>query len=160
MKMNFNKINTAKWLEKYKSILGRMDRQKWIVCILFGVLLLVIAIPVEPKTGASSKKKVETSEADEALDEYESQMEKRLEHLLEQMDGVGKVDVMIYSGASDDEEHYITQQKTPEVRGICVVAEGAGDSETRVKIYNAIQALFSIDAHKISIVEMGVQEGT
>ena len=41
-----------------------------------------------------------------------------------------------------------------------MVAQGASDDHVRVEIYEAIQALFSVDAHKISIVEMGSQEGT
>ena len=41
-----------------------------------------------------------------------------------------------------------------------MVAQGASDDQVRVAIYEAIQALFSVDAHKISIVEMGSQEGT
>ena len=49
-----------------------------------------------------------------------------------------------------------------ELEGIdfCVVAEGAQNAEVRVRIYQAVQALFSVEAHKISIVEMGSQEGT
>ena len=62
----------------------------------------------------------------------------------------------VFSG----EEPYETKVITPEIRGICIVAQGAGDDEVRVKIYQAVQALFSIEAHKISIVEMGAQEGT
>lgn len=184
----------GKWLQKYKEILCHMDKQKWIVCILIGALLLVIAIPVEPKEKKTSQE--EQTEAQEQVsgDAYEKQMEKRLERLLGQMDGVGSVDVMITledDGASvvaqdvnrtsstakqgeetrqetsaeestvySGEEPYQMKHTTPKVRGVCVVAQGAGNSETRVKIYEAVQALFSIEAHKISIVEMGVQEGT
>lgn len=55
---------------------------------------------------------------------------------------------------------YETKTIEPKIRGVCVVAEGASDNRTKVAIYEAIQALFSVDAHKISIVEMGSQEGT
>ena len=38
-----------KWKKAMASVLKKMDRQKWIVCILLGVLLLVIIIPVDTK---------------------------------------------------------------------------------------------------------------
>ena len=37
------------WKKAMASVFKKMDRQKWIVCILLGVLLLVIAIPVDTK---------------------------------------------------------------------------------------------------------------
>ena len=127
-------------------------------------------------------------------EQYERQMEQRLEEIIGQMDGVGMVDVMITledkgervvaqdvnrrtdtteqqeevrretsteeSTVFSGEVPYETKVKAPEIRGICIVAQGAENSETKVKIYEAVQALFSIEAHKISIVEMGAQEGT
>lgn len=97
------------WKKLAEKMLKNMDRQKWIVCILIGVLLLVIAIPVDSKK---------------------------------------------------QDAPYETKTIEPKIRGVCVVAEGASDNRTKVAIYEAIQALFSVDAHKISIVEMGSQEGT
>ncbi len=181
------------WFEKYKGIFRRMDKQKWIVCILLGVLLLVIALPVD---SAKKEKTTVSKETETNLENgtYEQQMENRLKRLLEQVDGVGAVEVMIIledegesvvekdmtreSSQSENgeektidnssqsttvfsgEEPYETKVITPEIRGICVVAQGAGEDEVRVKIYQAVQALFSIEPHKISIVEMGAQEGT
>ena len=179
------------WFEKYKSILSRMDKQKWTVCILLGVLLLVIALPLDTGNTAKEKKAEDTETVSDGS--YEQQMEKRLKHLIEQMDGVGDVEVMIIledegesvvekdvsressqgnkgeektTASSSEtttvfsgEEPYETKVITPEIRGSCIVAQGAGDDEVRVKIYQAVQALFSIEAHKISIVEMGAQEG-
>ena len=49
------------WLNKYKKFFRRMDKQKWIVCILIGILLLVIAIPVEPKEKGGTEQDMESS---------------------------------------------------------------------------------------------------
>lgn len=182
-------------LKKYKKMLRNMDKQKWIVCIMIGILLLVIALPVESGTG---EKRVGDEEQNQegkmTTGQYERQMEQRLEEIIGQMDGVGMVDVMITledegervvaqdvnrrtdtteqqeevrretsteeSTVFSGEVPYETKVKVPEIRGICIVAQGAENSETKVKIYEAVQALFSIEAHKISIVEMGAQEGT
>lgn len=183
------------WFRKYKKLLSHMDKQKWIVCILIGILLLVIAIPVEPTEGKLAGKETDLANEKEVTSgTYERQMEKRLEKIIGQMEGVGEVDVMITledegeSVVAQDvnkktetteqqeevrretsseestvfagETPYETKVKAPEIRGICIVAQGAGNSETKVKIYEAVQALFAIEAHKISIVEMGAQEGT
>ena len=40
-----------------------------------------------------------------------------------------------------------------------MVAEGAGIPTVNAKISEAVKALFSVDAHKISIVKMRSQEG-
>ena len=174
------------WKKLAEKMLKNMDRQKWIVCILIGVLLLVIAIPVDSKKqDAGTQESVQTTETESSS--YVEQMER-------EMDGVGAVRVMITledqgenvvaqdissqssttkEGETTKEEMssdrttvlsqdapYETKTIEPKIRGVCVVAEGASDNRTKVAIYEAIQALFSVDAHKISIVEMGSQEGT
>ena len=175
------------WKKLAEKMLKNMDRQKWIVCILIGVLLLVIAIPVDSKKqDAGTQESVQNTETESSS--YVEQMERELEDLLGQMDGVGAVRVMITledqgenvvaqdisSQSSTTKEEmssdrttvlsqdapYETNPIEPKIRGVCVVAEGASDNRTKVAIYEAIQALFSVDAHKISIVEMGSQEGT
>lgn len=181
------------WLRKYKKIFGHMDKQKWIVCILVGILLLVIAIPVESEENTSEQKREKTEKEEITTGQYEQQMEQRLEEIIGQMEGVGAVDVMITledegesvvaqdinrkTDTTEQQEEvrretsteestvfsgdipYETKVKAPQIRGICIVAQGADSNETKVKIYEAVQALFSIEAHKISIVEMGAQEG-
>ena len=167
------------WKNLAEKMLKNMDRQKWIVCILIGVLLLVIAIPVDSKKqDAGTQESVQTKETESSS--YVEQMERELEDLLGQMDGVGAVRVMISSQSSTTKEGETTKEEMssdrttvlsqdapyetktiePKIRGVCVVADGASDDRTKVAIYEAIQALFSVDAHKISIVEMGSQEGT
>lgn len=181
------------WLRKYKKIFRHMDKQKWIVCILVGILLLVIAIPVESEENITEQKREKTEKEEITTGQYEQQMEQRLEEIIGQMEGVGAVDVMITledegesvvaqdvnrkTDTTEQQEEvrretsteestvfsgdipYETKVKAPQIRGICIVAQGADSSETKVKIYEAVQALFSIEAHKISIVEMGAQEG-
>ena len=80
------------WKKLAEKMLKNMDRQKWIVCILIGVLLLVIAIPVDSKKqDAGTQESVQTTETESSS--YVEQMERELEDLLGQMDGVGAVRV-------------------------------------------------------------------
>lgn len=71
-----------------------MKRQKFVVILLVGILLAVIAIPVSPKGDADKE-----TQPEEALqssnDSYEHTLEKRLENLLGEVDGVGSVKVML-----------------------------------------------------------------
>lgn len=182
-------------MKKYLMLFRKMNKQKWIVCILLGILLLVIAIPVEPKSENDRQNDSENEEKQEITPGvYEKQLEGRLENIIGQMEGVGKVQVMITledegesvvaqdvnrktdcteqqeevrretsmeeSTVFSGETPYETKVKAPKIQGVLIVAQGAGGSETKVKIYEAVQALFGIEAHKISIVEMGTQEGS
>ncbi len=79
--------------------LKKIPKNQILIGGLLGVLLLVIAIPVD-----SGKKKAEETTNTEQEKEvsgdtnegiYERKMERRLTEVLEKMDGVGKVEVMI-----------------------------------------------------------------
>ncbi len=77
-----------------------MDKTGWILLVLLGILLFVIAMPIDGK-----KEQEDDLVAEEGTDKKEgqtcgevakgSQMEERLELALSNMDGVGKVRVMI-----------------------------------------------------------------
>ncbi|MEH2956683.1 stage III sporulation protein AG [Candidatus Merdisoma sp. JLR.KK006] len=103
-------------MEFLKSILKSENRKRikkpkkdqLVILLLFGVLLLVIAIPVEPKKEKQGEKET-AQEGEGALegtketfssDSYERQQEQRLKEVLEKVEGVGRVDVMITLRAS------------------------------------------------------------
>lgn len=103
-------------MEFLKSILKSENRKKikrpkkdqLVILLLLGVLLLVIAIPVEPKKEKQGEKET-VQEGESALegtkeslsaDSYERQQEERLKEVLEKVEGVGRVEVMITLHAS------------------------------------------------------------
>lgn len=49
---------------------------------------------------------------------------------------------------------YVVQISSPEVAGVVVVAQGAGSSQIQAEIIDAIEALFSLEAHKIRVMKM------
>jgi stage III sporulation protein AG len=53
------------------------------------------------------------------------------------------------------ERPLVTEEQRPTVAGILVLAEGAGASRVRLDIMRAVQALFPIAAHKITVLPMG-----
>ena len=54
------------------------------------------------------------------------------------------------------EEPYIVQEISPAIEGVLVVAQGAGNVSVKKQIQEVIEALFGLDAHKISIMKMEV----
>ena len=120
---------------------------KYVVFILVGLLILVICIP----TGTGSTQLV--SEESEVTS---GDLEAQLERVLSAMEGVGEVKVMITT--EDTKDVFGTQDSGTKVCGVVVVAQGAGSGTVDARISEAVKALFSIDAHKISIVKMRPQE--
>lgn len=110
----------------WKIFLGKWNKNHLLVFLLIGILLMVIAIP----TGEN-----------QIRDEENTELEKRLEAILEGMEGVGNVNVMI------------TLQEDDAVEGVAIVAEGGDDAVTVRNITEVVQALFHVDSHKIKVIE-------
>lgn len=53
---------------------------------------------------------------------------------------------------------YTVKTMQPEVEGVLVVAEGAGDSFIKKNISEAVEVLFGIDAHRIKVAKKKVEE--
>ena len=104
----------------------KFNKKHLLILLLFGVLLLVIAIP----TGEST---IQTSQG--------TDVEKRLTNVLNQMEGVGNAHVMI------------TYQEDDRVEGVVVVAEGGDNAVVVRNITEVVQALFDVDSHKIKVIK-------
>jgi stage III sporulation protein AG len=53
-----------------------------------------------------------------------------------------------------DTTPFVVQVKYPEIEGVVVVCEGGDDSALALRIKEAVQALFSIDAHKVVVCKL------
>ena len=177
------------------------DKNTWLILGIFGVLLLVIAMPVEKAqkkdsgmTQTQPAAEDETAESgQERADDSIAELESRLEETLSLIDGAGQVRVMITmkdtgekvvekditcrtdaaSGGSQNTEQsqssvytrdgntetpYISNEMTPQVEVVLVVAQGGGNSMVEQNILQSVMALFPLEAHKITIVKMSMQE--
>lgn len=137
----------GKWLKK----------ENFLVLILLGVLVLVIAWPMEKKEyteqeGAQSSTYFSERQSAGGL-EYVAGLEQSLEALLCSMEGVGENKVMITVKTTQDNA-YLTTGRMMEIEGVVVCAKGAGNGKVAKNISEVIQALFGIEAHKIKIVKM------
>ena len=128
----------------------KLGKQQWIVLLLLGLLLSVIALPVSQKTGTARQSTLLKDDNTQSTVEIQSTLELKLQDILESMEGAGKVKVMLMTG----EQQGICQSEEAEVKGVLIAAEGAADPVVVQKIQQAVMALFQIEAHKIKIIKM------
>lgn len=84
-----------------------MKKNQWLILVLTGILLLVIAMPVPGKGG---KEPAEVSQTETGEKGDMEVLEKRLESALASVEGVGKVRVMITKKSSGEK---VVEKDTP-----------------------------------------------
>lgn len=167
----------SEYSEKINGFIDRIKKDKKALLIISVALLGMMLILF---SGEDSKefKDSQLSEVVYSSEEYEEKLSK----LVSEIDGVGRVSVMITfeSGeenvfASDDEEFIREEEKKtkkdyiiidtekgetglkiksvyPKIKGVAVVCEGASDPVVREQIVSVITALFDISSKNISVV--------
>ena len=138
--MALKKFNLNKIIEKYKGqkdgdkkdFIQNIGLPKLIIIILAGIVLLLTSLPSSVFMGKSSNseksiiddssEKVSGNDSAEmafnAMNDYVCREEKKLENMLEKVDGIGKVDVMITLSSSEErmtlKDSDIKEEKTDE----------------------------------------------
>lgn len=165
-----------------ENLIKKRNKTDFVILILLGVMVMIVAMPSGAKQ-TEEKQETQTQTADSETDE-KRKLEEQLQKLLEKMDGVGKVRVMltfsddgedeldknvtadgtqkeettVVYDAKDEQQPYVIRRQKPKVEGVVVVAEGGGNAQTVTQISNAVMSLFSVEAHKVVVVKMSVQE--
>lgn len=128
---------------------NRKPKDMMLIMVLGGLILLILFYPMkkgeEPESASFFIAESGNGAAQSGCDEAEC----RLKRILEQTEGVGEVDVMITRRT--EEGFYGTGN--PPIEGIVVVCKEGDESETVLLIHDVIQALFSVDSHKIKVVK-------
>ena len=163
--------------------MNKFGTDKILIVILAGVLLMAAAFP----SGHSSASKESSTTAIESesmsTDMYEEYVEKRLEKILADVDGVGKVKVMlsirnstekvlakdgssnqtndtqnisthIFYDTSDGSRPYVVMENMPVIDGAIIVCEGGDNKELVNDITNAVYGLLNVPVHKIKVMKM------
>lgn len=60
---------------------------------------------------------------------------------------------VLKNDGSGTESPLITKKITPEISGVLVVAQGAGQPEVKTEIISAVRALLGVKAHRIEVLE-------
>lgn len=182
-------------IETLKEKFLKIRKDQWFLFLLVGILLVVIAMPVQKEQGdvGGGVPVEETAGQEEAV----TDMEIRLQNILCQMEGAGRVRVMITQKSSgekivekdipssdrDTQEQdengtrstverdreevtvyekdengsqtpYVTQELSPQIEGVLVLAEGGDNAVVIKNITDAVMALFNLEAHKIKVMKM------
>ena len=166
----------------YENILNKLGKDKILIVILAGILLMVISIPVKDRQTVSENttSNQESGEATQKM--YEEYVEKRLEDTLSDVEGAGKVKVMVslknssekilakdtdYSdeevnGNNDENSNstqngntpYVVMENMPVIEGVIIVCEGGDNKELVSEITNAVYGLLNVPVHKIKVMKM------
>ena len=130
-----------------KLLQGMMKKEKLVVILLMGLLLLIAAFPIKEREEPEIlPEEINTIEQAKEEKDWQQQMEEDLERVLEKVKGVGKTEVILTCEGTEkklvekDEKDtvytkdakgnqipYLTSQEYPKVIGVVVVAEG-GDN--------------------------------
>lgn len=167
-----------KWIKK-------RNKSDFFVLILLGIMVMIVAVPTGKKESQDETQTVQLKEEKvQTKDTYKEQLQNQLKELLENMDGVGKCRVMLtFSDEGTDQldknvtkegekkeettvvydtgdagKPYVICRKMPKIEGVVVVAQGGGNAQTVTQISNAVMSLFPVEAHKVVVVKMSVQE--
>lgn len=113
-------------MEKWKGICEKIGKDRFIILIIGGLLLLVITYPLPSDSGKSGQKTAGTAQesgsavsvsvqntAGGSTSDYETRLENRLEKVLSSIDGAGNVKVFI---TFSDNGRYVVEKDITYVR--------------------------------------------
>ena len=135
----------------------KLNKEKLIFLFCSGLLLFVLALPGE-KTVDSEPVEISTVNKKEDTEKsQEEELEQRVQHILQGVEGVGEADVMV-SLSSEKSVSMFEEEPVREVLGIIISADGGGSSVVKTEISEAMEALFGLPSHKIKVLKR-VKEG-
>ena len=135
----------------------KLNKEKLIFLFCSGLLLFVLALPGE-KTVDSEPVEISTVNKEEDTEKsQEEELEQRVKHILQGVEGVGEADVMV-SLSSEKSVSMFEEEPVREVLGIIISADGGGSSVVKAEISEAMEALFGLPSHKIKVLKR-VKEG-
>ena len=117
-----------------------------LLLVLVAVGLMLVAI-----SSAASDTEAETA----GLAEYKKELERSLEKLCSEVDGVGKCTVMV-SFSRGEENTYkgnqLIETKPPRVQGVTVVCDGGESVAVKARLTQMLCALFDIGANCVAVL--------
>ncbi len=182
--------------EVFEKLKGIMNSEKSVKLIVFGGVVGLTCILLsswisdnEEQTEELSAQASDETYMTEESQRYAEKLEKRLEEMLSQIEGVGSCSIMVtvagsvsYSYAQNAEQqlsensreiknqHVILDEKTgdsaliecannPEVVGVIIACEGGEHNVVREEIVNAVGAVLNIPSNRICITKKISESG-
>lgn len=127
----FDKVRNSSVLKKIRGIKN--------IRLIAAIFIIAVALIIYSNVAADRAAADRTAGAPEtSMDSDES----RLAGILEELEGVGRVETMITRGEDD------------EVVGIIVIAEGAEDIATRLRLLSAVTTAMGVDKQIVNVYTM------
>lgn len=177
-------------IDKIKKIFSnkekRIENLVSLLIILVITLIIINNIIDEDSSKSESITTIENKSdaylADNMLEDKSSDLEKRLENILETIDGISSVSAMLtYSESSqiipvyninqneegeeinvekevilDKEQNVITEKViNPKLEGAIITAKGVSNPVNKGNVISAVEAVTGLSTHKIQVFEMG-----
>lgn len=156
-----------------KLIQELMKKEKLVVILLFGLLLMIVALPVKEKKDREMPEEEKESENTFQEADWQEKMEERLTQVLEQVEGIGDTEVFLTCSGTEkkvvekdetesvyekdargNQSPYVVQEQYPQVTGVLIAAKGGDNPMVVQNIREAVQALFQVEPHKIKVMKM------
>lgn len=126
----------------------KIELTVYAVMILIAVFIFLITggISCDRRTESDAGTKSYATEAPEYG--FEQDLERRLERILSEIDGVGSVSVMITLENSVNESDASSSMA---VKGVIVVADGADNLKVKAELIDAVKTVLSVEPSKINV---------
>lgn len=163
------------WMKIRNRISQHFDRYKYVLLII-GVGVLLMLVPTQSDKQPEAEQTVQANAG--------VQVEEKLEQILSQIRGVGKVHVLITEQTGSETIYQVDEDRSegdgslrtkketvivsgggtqsglvqtvtpPTYLGAIIVCQGAGSPEVRLAVSNAVSAVTGISMDRISVLEM------
>ena len=136
-----------KWLDKLKKV---KHIEIYIAIIFVVILFLIYSSSVK---GNENTKENESS-TNITVMHYIENLENDLEDILSNIGGVDNVKVMITLDITQLEvvDSNVSLNKFPNIKGVLITANGVGDTNVKLKILHAVEAVVDIQKSNIEIL--------
>ncbi len=133
----FDKLKKVKHIEIY-------------IAIIFVVIVLLIYL----SNFSSSKKASNIDSSDQSISAYIDKLETNLEEILSNINGVSNVKVLITLDMNQAEVNssQINLNSFPAIKGVIITAKGVGNTATKLKVLQAVEAVLDITSGNIEIL--------
>ena len=171
-------------LPGFDKIKNMLTKKNMLIIFCAGIVLMIFANFTTSKTSQNASSNV-TLNDDTSYKKNE--IEIKLKKILSNIDGAGKVEVMIVfdsdyervvakntkssvkgektsgeerqtdtetvmSKDGNSQTPYLLKEINPSVRGVLVIAEGAGSDSVKMNIKNAVKTVLGVSMHKVEVM--------
>ena len=139
-----------KWVEKLKNI----KHIEIYITIIFAAILILIFFSSTSSNKTPNNKAINNTPQETTITSYVNNMEDKLEHILSQVNGASNVSVMITLDMTNAtiNNNIIQTSAFPTIKGIVVVAKGVENTQVKMNVLKAVQAVVDISSGRIEIL--------